>query len=322
MSRSNPRKWHSVRLTALCLILLISFWQGGTAKAQDKEDKSFSNDFTFVWLSDTQYYSEKYPRIFKDITSWIAKHQQEQHISYVIHTGDIVNRWDSRKQWKRANAGMKILEQAKVPYGILAGNHDVHFKDADYSAFDKWFGAERFIYSPYFEGEYRNNRGHYDIITKNGQRMIVVYMGFGIGEPEIEWINQVLAAYPHHKAILAVHDYMKASGERSLTGEKLYQEIVLKNPNLFAVLCGHNYNARLLTDEVDDNRDGKPDRKVYQILADYQKAKKGGLGYIRLLQFDTKHHLLRVQTYSPYLKKFNYYKPDRYPGKDEFTLNL
>ena len=56
------------------------------------------------------------------------------------------------------------------------------------------------------------------------------------------------------------------------------------------MLCGHYHDAEELVDNIDDNGDGVPDRKVYQLLADYQGAEKGGLGYIRLLQFDMKNN--------------------------------
>lgn len=58
------------------------------------------------------------------------------------------------------------------------------------------------------------------------------------------------------------------------------------------------------------------------MLADYQGAEEGGLGYIRLLQFDVANNKLRVKTYSPYLDDYNYYDEDEYPGKDEFVLDL
>ena len=40
----------------------------------------------------------------------------------------------------------------------------------------------------------------------------MVYMGWGIGNDEIEWMNQVLAQYPERKAILNFHEYLLASG--------------------------------------------------------------------------------------------------------------
>lgn len=317
----SRRSWQRAVLLVLCAaISLWAFPGNGSASAEEQRDSKA--EFSFVWMSDTQYYSERYPKIFDAITNWIVANREGQQIKYVIHTGDIVNRWDKKRQWKRANASLAALDKAKIPYGVLAGNHDVNSDRENYEAFGKWFGASRFMKGAVYGGDYHNNRGHFDLIAAGETKFIVVYMGWGIGEQEIDWINHTLGQYPGRKAILAFHDYMETSGERSSVGEELYRKIVLKNPNVFAVLCGHNHNAAILNDEVDDNGDGVTDRHVYQLLADYQNGEKGGLGFIRLLQFDMKNDKLKVKTYSPYLNRFNYYNPDKYPGKDEFVLDL
>ncbi|HDR7209093.1 hypothetical protein [Bacillus cytotoxicus] len=91
---------------------------------------------------------------------------------------------------------------------------------------------------------------------------------------------------------------------------------------MLAVLCGHYHDSETLIDEMDDDGDGIADRKVYQMLADYQDGPEGGQGYMRLLQFDTTANKMYVKTYSLYLNEYNFYKPEEYPGKDEFTLDM
>ncbi|SFL80605.1 Calcineurin-like phosphoesterase [Gracilibacillus orientalis] len=101
-------------------------------------------DYTFAWMSDTQYYSESYPYIYERQTEWIAEQQEEMKIEYVIHSGDLVDEADQEYQWDHAAEYMRTLDDAEVPYGVLAGNHDVLQKTGDYSEYYKYFGEDRF----------------------------------------------------------------------------------------------------------------------------------------------------------------------------------
>lgn len=293
------------------------------ALVQDEipEDRD-AYDYTFVWMSDTQYYAESYPHIFDRQTEWIAAQKNEMKIEYVIHSGDLVDESDQEYQWIHADEYMGTLDKAGIPYGVLAGNHDVYQKDNDYTEYYKYFGEERFNQYSYYGGSYLNNRGHYDLISAAGNDYIFVYLGWGIEDDGITWMNEVLAQHPDRTGILVFHEYLQATGTRHPLGEKLYQEVVLPNENVIAVLSGHYHEAQTLIDEIDDDGDGVVDRRVYQMLADYQAGPEGGQGYMRLLHFDTSNNQIYVNTYSPYLDDYNYYDTDQYPGKDEFTIDL
>ena len=279
-------------------------------------------DYTFVWMSDTQYYSESYPHIFDRQTQWIVEKADEMKIKYVFHTGDLVDEYDKEEQWKNADQFMKTLDDAGIPNGVLAGNHDVDHKTNDYTEYYRFFGENRYKDRPYYGESYKNNRGHYDLISANGNDYIMVYMGWGVDDESIAWINKVLAEHPHRKAILSFHEYLLSTGTRHPLGDKIYNQIVLPNKNVIAVLSGHYHEAQTLVDEIDDNGDGTPDRKVYQLLADYQAGPEGGQGYMRLLHFDQDQNRIIVNTYSPYLNDYNFYDSDKYPDKDEFIIDL
>ncbi len=279
-------------------------------------------DYTFVWMSDTQYYSESYPYIYERQTEWIVEQQEELKIEYVFHSGDLVDEADQEYQWDHADEYMRTLDDAEVPYGVLAGNHDVLQKTEDYSEYYKYFGEDRFADKPYYGGSYLNNRGHYDLISVNGNDYIMVYLGWGIDDEGIAWMNEVLSQHPDRTAILTFHEYLQATGTRHPLGEKLYEEVVLPNENVIAVLSGHYHEAQTLVDEIDDDGDGNPDRTVYQMLSDYQAGPEGGQGYMRLLHFDKENNRIFVNTYSPYMDDYNYYDTDEHPNKDEFIIDL
>ncbi|OAB46176.1 S-layer homology domain-containing protein [Paenibacillus glacialis] len=279
-------------------------------------------DFSFVWMSDTQYYSQSYPKIYEKIVNWVVDQKEKMNIKYVIHTGDVVDKSYQEYQWLEADKDMKVLEDAQIPYGVLAGNHDVGHQDNDYTKFQQYFGEDRFKNNLTFAGSYENNRGHYDLVSSNGNDFIIVYMGWGLGDKEIDWMNEVVAKYPERKAILSLHEYMLVSNNRAPIADKIFEKVVKPNKNVFATLSGHYHDAQLKVDELDDNGDGVTDRKVFQMLADYQGAPEGGLGYIRLMQFDMKNNKLHIKTYSPHLDDYNFYDPLTNPNKDEFTLDL
>ncbi|RAK19887.1 S-layer family protein [Anoxybacillus vitaminiphilus] len=289
---------------------------------QDEIASTPQFDYTFVWMSDTQYYSESYPHIFKRMTEWIAEKQQELNIQYVFHTGDLVDEAEDEMQWNNAHEAMSILDEHNIPYGVLAGNHDVGHKTGDYNEYSKYFGEERFKGKDYYGESYKNNRGHYDLISVNGNDFIMIYMGWGVSDEDIAWMNQVLAKYPDRMAILNFHEYLLVSGNRSPIGNKIYEEVVIPNQNVIAVLSGHYHDSETLVDEIDDNKDGTPDRKVYQMLADYQGGPEGGQGFMRLLHVNPVENKIYVKTYSPYLNRYNYYDSTTYPGKDEFVIDM
>ncbi|WP_099355717.1 lamin tail domain-containing protein [Fredinandcohnia onubensis] len=279
-------------------------------------------DYTFVWMSDTQFYAESFPYIFDRQTQWIAENQDEMKIKYVFHTGDLVNISTDESQWNYADQYMGVLDEHNIPYGVLAGNHDVNQVNNDYTDYYRYFGADRFENKPYYGGSYLNNRGHYDLISAGGNDYIMMYLGWGVTDEGIQWVNDVLAAHPDRMAILNFHEYLLATGTRHPLGEKLYNEIVVPNENVIAVLSGHYHEAQTLIDQIDDNGDGTPDRTVYQMLADYQAGPEGGQGYMRLLHFDQDNHRIIVNTYSPYLDDYNFYDTEAHPEKDEFIINL
>lgn len=64
-------------------------------------------------------------------TKWIADNAAALRIPFTIHLGDVVDQQGKPLQWQVADSAMKVLESAKIPYSILAGNHDV-ISDVDY----------------------------------------------------------------------------------------------------------------------------------------------------------------------------------------------
>ena len=269
-------------------------------------------DFAFAWETDTQYYSEEFFQHYLNMNNWIVDNKDKLNIRYVIHTGDIVDDFDMIYEWENADKAMKILDDANMPYGVLAGNHDIAAGAMEYENYQKYFGADRVKDQPTFGEAYKDNIGHYDLLTENGQDFVILYMSWDIYEDEINWMNSVLQKYSDRKAILCFHTYTRVAynadgGLMDYYGQLVQDNVVAKNPNVIAVLNGHYHGASYETTVFDDDHDGVYDRTVYQICTDYQSGFEGGSGYIKMLYFDLDNNKIYINSYSPSLDDFNYY---------------
>lgn len=266
-------------------------------------------DFSFAWLSDTQYYSASYPEIYGKMTKYITDKAKEQNIVYGIHTGDLIDNMDDTSQWKNADQSMKVLDKAKIPYGILAGNHDVGHTAYDYTQFYNYFGENRFKSNSVYGSSPNNNRDHYDLVSAAGKEFVVVYLGWGLKDTSINWANDVLKKYSDRLAIVCTHGYINGRGTYVEQGKDINEKIIVPNKNVFIVLSGHYGGAAVNIKRNDDH-------VYYEMMANYQFNAEGGAGYLRLLHFDVKNNLIYVDTYSPYKNDYNFYDD----VKEEFVI--
>ena len=161
-------------------------------------------------------------------------------IQYVMHTGDIVESAATASQWVNADHSMDILDTANVPYGVLAGNHDLTDGGTNYHTY---FGSARFSGESYYHNGVGNNDNHYDLISSNGLNFVIVYLSYGTTSTERAWASSIFQTYPNRIGILAVHDYLASGGGYSGDGSALNTDVVLPNSNVWLVLCGHNQGA-------------------------------------------------------------------------------
>lgn len=276
------------------------------AMVQD-EVKGANDPFTILWFTDTQYYAESYPEIFDRLGDWISEEYKKGTFAYAIHTGDIVNVANDERQWAVADRNLKKLDDAGVPYGVLAGNHDVIIDGVNYSYFGKYAGADRYKDNPWYGGEMDNNRNHYDLFSFGGHDFIFLYIGFGLEDtPEtVAWANEVLRKHADRIAVVGMHAYLESNGTLSNMAQNVFDQVIAPNKNVQLVLSGHYHAAKRVVKTV-THPDGTS-RQVIEMLADYQGGPNGGNGYLRLLKFDPAAGTLDVDTYSPYLDDYNFF---------------
>ncbi len=320
-----------------------------SACASDSEDDDTSatpappprniSSFAVAVLPDTQFYSRyatdaenqqfmrKYgSEPYKAQTQWVADHAKSLDIPFLIHLGDVVDQQGKPDQWTVASKAMKILEDAKVPYSILAGNHDV-ILDRDYvdpssqgSATDaqrnlaaepylQTFGTDRASKQATFGGRDPSGFHEYHIFQAEGQKFMVLSLSWRISDAGLAWANQVIRANPTLPVILVNHQLLNIDKDGTSPlevpyGLMLWDKLIRDNDQIFMTLNGHYHGAAHLTKM---NAFGNP---VEEMVVDYQMAYQGGNGLMRLYEFDLSDNEIRVLSFSPWV-----------PQKPKATLN-
>lgn len=295
------------------------FIRDGKIQAMIQDEVEDPNaPFSMLWMTDTQYYAESYPYIWDGLGDWTVEEYQNGQFEYMIHTGDIVNVADSDEQWEVANRNLQKFDDANVPYGVLAGNHDAIIDGVDYSYYHKYVGADRYEDNPWYGGSMDNNRNHYDLLSFGGHDFIILYLGFGTEDtPEtIAWANEVLEKHADRNAILGMHAYLEYDATLSNMSQTVFDEIIVPNENVKMVLGGHYHGVTKRISEI-PNEDGTT-RQVLEMLADYQGGPNGGDGYVRYLDFNPTAGTVSINTYSPILDDYHFFDPE----DEEFTVDF
>nr|WP_255436422.1 metallophosphoesterase [Tessaracoccus sp. MC1756] len=331
LSAIVPAEGHAVDSTLTVLIQHTDGWAGGNATERDAAVTKYhadapersTYDFTIAHMSDTQYYNATadYHRHQVGINDFLLAERDNLNLQYVVHTGDIVDNNELPVQWERANPQYQKFDDAGLPYGVLAGNHDVSQASNDYTEYSQHFGAGRFEGNPWYGGSHLDNRGHFDLISAGGIDFLHLYMGWGAGDEQIEWLNQVLRAYPERIAVLNLHEYMLTTGGLGAIPQRIFNEVIAVNPNVRMVQSGHYHDAFTRLDAFDDDGDGVDDRTVVSMLFDYQGLPEGGQGFVRLQHFDNEARQMLVRTYSPTLQQFNAVDATLEPEHQSFEIS-
>ena len=257
--------------------------------------------FSIIWITDTQYLSERFPSNFDALCNWIVDHEEILNAKVVIHTGDIVQHPESKKEWNRASHSMGILLNNDIPYCWDAGNHD-QFGSTDwygknYSAFDTRIMSEKnYWVSDKFDGKntaLRFRAANWDFL--------VINIEFQPRYEVLKWVNQLLELYPNYYAIIATHAYLNGMGEyeewtNSYNQEYFEQKILASHSNVFMTLNGHFMDGNRTSKIFTDNR--------HELFFNYQHTGGESDATLRILTFSKDEDAIFVNTVNAVTNQF------------------
>ncbi|MCY1503681.1 Concanavalin A-like lectin/glucanases superfamily protein [compost metagenome] len=303
---------------------------GETPQPGPIEDSSKGSRFALAVLPDTQFYARyatvaensQYSRKFGSEpfmaqTYWIAANAAALNIPFVTHLGDVVDQASKPDQWKVADQAMRVLETAKVPYSVLAGNHDVlqslEYVDASSQSsgtdaqrnlgnepYLQWFNTARAKRMSTFGGRDTTGFHEYHVFEAEGQKFMVLSLSWRISDDGIAWARRIIGENPGLPVILVNHQLLNIDrdGVSPLDteyGNMLWERLIRDNDQIFMTLNGHHHGAAHRTRTNDFGN------KVELMVVDYQMAYQGGNGLMRLYEFDLTHNKIHVLSFSPWV---------------------
>ena len=220
--------------------------------------------------------------------------------------------------------------------------------------FNKYFGANSKYYKDkeWYGGSTENGLNNWIIFEGAGRKFLVI--GFEV-EPSaatLAWAQSVIDSHPDLPVIVATHSYIDVSDDESgqgrflgrhyredgLAPKEIHENFILKNKNIFMVLCAHASSGdNCENSRIDTNEAGYP---VYTLLSDFQsrnhiiedrypeyKGKKRwcGDGWLRLMNFDFNSKQIHVETWSTEYEKFetdedsDFYLPISWDWEERFS---
>jgi hypothetical protein len=247
--------------------------------------------FTLAVIPDPQNEVMFSPAMFRSQTQWIAAEKSARNIVFATCVGDVVN-LPLDGQYSNADTAVDYLDAGNVPYSLGPGNHDLY--DGG-SLYESWFGVSRFSGKSWYGGHYgSNNLNSYSLFSASGMDFILINLQHNAGSAQRDWADGLLKTYSNRRGIVEQHDMLYA--DNSWQNQTTYNEL-RDNPNLFLMLCGHQYSSGDGAAYVAGT--GTDGHTIHVVLVDYQDFSFGN-GWLRLLRFVPADNVISMTTYSPY----------------------
>ena len=279
---------------------------------------AFAQKFTIPVFPDTQNEVESNVPMFRSQLYWIVNNAKQLNVPIVLHVGDITNAaLPDQGQWKTASNGFQILDSARISYALTLGNHDnASFRPRSlppYTGeqptlrntidFNQFFPVSRFTAQKERYEAGKSDNAWYTF-KAGGLNWAVLTLEYNVRPGAVEWANKIITDNPKSNVIVLTHYHLTSTGtigENAMRGTDLnpisvYNQMIKIHPNVLMVLSGHVcFSAH--RDDIGTNGN-----HIYQMLQDYQ-GEKGGNGYLRLLEIDTKAGTIAAKMFSPFLNQ-------------------
>ncbi len=161
-----------------------------------------------------------------------------------------------------------MLDDARMPNTVIAGNHDFNNTTGEFPEYDTWFPPSRYagkawIPSTASYGGYlgqnlfgpdpvdRRNMDNFALFTAGGRDFLVLNLEWETPQYSLDWAAKVLAAYPDRIAILTTHSFVQINGTRrtvpqrpgGIAAETAWTTFVSQQCSIKLVLSGHYHHG-------------------------------------------------------------------------------
>lgn len=261
--------------------------------------------FTIAVIPDTQYLYDEDRGDSAPLDSslrFIVDTAGEHNTVFVAHLGDLTEHGEPG-EFEQVSRTFQVLDQRRVGYSVLAGNHDINSGKDDQrgpSAFTNTFNPARFRTNPTFRGATKDGYNSYHMFRAAGRDWLVLAMDWRPSPGGIQWAKDVLRQHPRSPVILTTHEFVAPNDDginASLSdfGQQLWNQLVKGSDQIFLTLNGHFWPPARTVLRNDAGHD------VHAHITNYQDRYYGGSGMIRLYRFDLERDTIDVETLSPWL---------------------
>ncbi|WP_020014451.1 LamG-like jellyroll fold domain-containing protein [Promicromonospora sukumoe] len=256
--------------------------------------------FTIAVLPDTQYLLDDGGSDAEPVRATLrhlVREQAQDNIVFMTQLGDVTEHGTATEM----RAASRAFEAAgRLPYSVLAGNHDVSGDDQrGDSPYLRTFGPQRFSRMETYGGASPDGYNSYHVVRGGGREWLVLALDWRLSDAGLAWTQGVLDDHAELPAILTTHDLVWAEDDGAAhlsdNGQRLWDRLIKGNDQIFLALGGHYWPSGRTTLTNDA---GHP---VHLHITNYQDRYYGGAGMVRYYAFDLARGVVDVETFSPWL---------------------
>lgn len=184
-------------------------------------DKLYSQQFKFAWITDTHVGN---PTGKNDLINSVNDINTLEDIDFVILSGDLTETGKTNDLL----TAKKILDNLRIPYYAIPGNHDTKWSESGCTAFSKVFGGDKFLLD-------------YEGIRFIGMHQgPIMRMSDGHFSPEdLRWLDTLLVKIPNLNQPIIFVTHYPANNQIDNWYEVLGR---LKKFNTKVIICGHGHS--------------------------------------------------------------------------------